>query len=64
MASDKGVRANPLDRHFGLAGRGVHETRFGEIAERRAKLREQRKAVADLAKVQATKPLKPPGRSR
>jgi len=59
MSSDKGVRANLLDRHFGSAGRGSDLTRHAHVAERRAARRDQKQAVADLHK-----PLKPPGRPR
>lgn len=60
MESDKGVRAHLLDRQFGDAGRGVSLTRAAEVAERRAKLNEQRAAVASLDAMKATRPLKPP----
>lgn len=59
---DRGVHGNLLNRKFGSAGTGADLTRHAAAAERADALRKQREDNEKLKKMQAAKPLKPPGR--
>jgi len=62
--SDRGVRANLLDRKFGYAGRGTDLTEAARVKQAQAEKRLRAQHARAFDAVMGRRPLLPPGRTK